>query len=182
MKNIVIGLFVVGVVAIIALAGLGFAKPQGGGSNADFLRLHVRANSNTVTDQTVKHLVRQSIVDELTPLLYDVTTKKDAMTRLAANLDRIIHVANKTLAEAGHNYTARAAIKSEHFPTRSYTNSEANLTLPEGLYDALILELGEGAGDNWWCVVYPPLCFLENNIGGKQGIQYKMKILEWLKK
>jgi len=180
MRKVVIGFFIVGTVALVALATMGLGKVNN--SNQDFLRLHVRANSNSKADQAVKHLVRQSIVDELTPIFFDVENKKDAMHRLAANLEFIESIANNVLSENGFSYTARAAIKSEHFPTRSYTTHEQSMTLPEGVYDALIMELGEGAGDNWWCVVYPPLCFLENNIGGKDGVRYRLKILEWFKK
>jgi stage II sporulation protein R len=178
-KFILTGITILATVAIFALAGVGFDTMKK--SQQEFLRLHVRANSNSQADQAAKQLIRQSVVNELTPILYDVKDKQEAMYRLRDNLGRIQTVADSVLQKSGFTYTAHVGIKSEFFPTRSYTTADANLTLPEGLYDALILELGEGAGDNWWCVVYPPLCFLENNIGGKDGIHYRSKILEWLK-
>jgi stage II sporulation protein R len=164
---------------IFVLAGAGI----GGGGEKDFLRLHIRANSNSDADQQVKYLVKQKIVDELTPVFAGVTTKKQAIDKLAENLEYIEQTANEVLFANGFNYSSRAAIKSELFPTRKYTTGQGfDTVLPEGIYDALILELGAGTGDNWWCVVYPPLCFLENNIGGDSGVKYRSKIQEIIKR
>ena len=162
---------------IFAFAGIGLTSAKAS-NEKDFLRLHIRANSNSTADQDVKYLVKQEIVNELTPIFVDVTTKKQAMEKLNDNLARIEDVANGVLHANGFTYTARAAIKSEHFPTRAYND----VVLPDGLYDALIMELGTGSGDNWWCVVYPPLCFLENNIGGETGVKYRSKLQELIKK
>ena len=75
------------------------------------------------------------------------------------------------LARNGFDYAARAEVRTEEFPTRVY----GDYTLPAGTYTALIVELGSGKGDNWWCVVYPPLCFA----GSSQGnVVYKSKIAE----
>ena len=165
-------------VIVVALAAVGFSRAPSEGN--DFLRIHVCANSNSDADQNVIYTVKQSVVDALTPIFYDVTTKADAMQRLADNLDLIESTADSVLAANGFDYTAHAAIKSEYFPTRCYSNSDTDVTLPSGDYDALILDLGAGQGDNWWCVVYPPICFLENDIGGNQGVQFRSKLLEWL--
>ena len=78
--------------------------------------------------------------------------------------------ADKILREHGFTYGARASLRQEEFPTRVYED----ITLSAGVYDALILELGTGEGDNWWCVVYPPLCFA----GGNGNVVYKSKIAE----
>ena len=73
------------------------------------------------------------------------------------------------LIKKGFNYRSRVEIRNEKFPTRVYED----LTLEAGYYDALIIELGEGKGDNWWCVVYPPLCFT-----GGENVKYRSKIYE----
>ena len=177
MKQIVIAFFSVGALVIFAVAGTGLVKGKSG-VEKDFLRLHIRANSNSAADQDVKYLVKQEIVNELTPIFVDVKTKKQAMETLNDNLTRIEQIANGVLSDNGFTYTARAAVKSEHFPTRAYND----VVLPDGVYDALIMELGTGQGDNWWCVVYPPLCFLENNIGGETGVKYRSKLHELIKK
>jgi len=180
MKAIICGIFIVGMVAIFAIAGMGLNNTPTN-NERDFLRLHIRANSNSAEDQRVKYLVKQTIVNELTPVFYNVTGKQDAMTRLAQSLTLIENIANQTLASNGFNYTSSAAVTSEFFPTRSYTASNVNMVLPEGTYDALIIQLGAGRGDNWWCVIYPPLCFLNNNIGGEQGVRYRSRILDWFR-
>ena len=178
MKYFITVFFIIGAVAIIALAGTGLVNPNNNTREQDFLRLHIRANSNLAADQNVKYLVRQQIVNELTPAFAGVTSKAHAMDILAENLTAITDTTNAVLADNGFEYTARAAIKSEHFPTRVYTTTGIQMTLPEGTYDALVIELGAGAGDNWWSVVYPPLCFLENNIGGTEGVRYRSKLHE----
>ena len=174
MKKIVALLFCVVGIAIVVL-GL----PQKvSSSETDFLRLHIRANSNSTADQDIKFEVRQEIVNELTPIFVNVTSKRAAMEALDSNLGRIEAAANRVLSAAGFAYTARAALRTELFPTRSYNE----YSLPEGVYDALIINLGTGEGDNWFCVVYPPLCFLENNIGGEVGVKYKSKLQEIIKR
>ena len=182
MKKFIAAFFIIGAIAIFAIATSGIAKGKPS-EESDFLRIHVRANSNSTADQDVKYLVKQHVVDELTPIFASITTKAEAMDTLAENLAHIEKIGNFVLAENGFDYGCNAAIKSEHFPTRSYTlNQDSSVTLPEGVYDALILELGSGGGDNWWCVVYPPLCFLENNIGGDTGVKYKSKLQDLINK
>jgi len=175
MKVIAGAVFVVGALVIFAVAGLGLVNPST--QNHDFLRLHIRANSNSDADQAVKYLVKQQIVNELTPIFVDVVNRAQAMHALDANLTRIENIANKVLSENGFIYRAVADIRSEFFPTRAYMD----LTLPSGIYDALIITLGAGEGDNWWCVIYPPLCFLENNIGGEAGVRYRSRLLDLIR-
>ncbi|MBR4999197.1 MAG: stage II sporulation protein R, partial [Clostridia bacterium] len=81
------------------------------------------------------------------------------------------------LRKKGFNYSVNIKVSNEFFPTRTYSNT----TLESGYYDAVIVELGEAQGDNWWCVMYPPLCFVNKNENVKQ-IKYKSKICEWWRK
>ena len=174
MKPVVIGIACLGFIIVVALAGVGLGSMPQKTSPGDYLRLHIRANSNSPADQEVKYHVRQAIVDQLTPIFHDVESKEQAMYRLRDNLGLVERIARDTLKARGFNYGARVAIKSEHFPTRAYTTSDTQITLPEGVYDALIMELGDGEGDNWWSVIYPPLCF-----SGEAGIRYKFKLTEY---
>lgn len=128
-----------------------------GGTQEEYFRIHIRANSNSEADQNVKYIVKDAVVDFLIPLLSDVETKDEAEDVMNANLDQIEEVADEVLLENGFTYKSSAYISFEEFPTREYDD----LVLEEGFYDALILALGTGSGDNWWCVVYPPFCFLE---------------------
>ena len=174
--KIAIGLvFVVGTILIIA-----FGLPLGGTGNSEteFLRLHIRANSNSHEDQSVKYLIKQEIIDSFAPIFSTVNSRVQAMHALNTNISKIENISNQILESRGFAYRTRAAIRSEHFPTRNYHG----LTLPAGYYDALIIELGSGQGQNWWCVVYPPLCFLDNNIGGERGVIYRSRLQEIIRR
>ncbi len=164
--------FLVCTVIIAAIAGLalGFGKRETAGGAEAYLRVHIRANSNSQEDQEVKYRVRDAVVTFLTPEISGCETKEDAMALIGRELPEIERVAERVLAEHGFCYGARASLKREEFPTRVYERA----TLAAGVYDALILELGTGTGDNWWCVVYPPLCFSEGN----GNIVYRSKIAE----
>lgn len=122
---------------------------------ADYLRIHVRANSNSAEDQQVKYEVKDEVVKFITPFVKECVDKERAIEVMTGLLPEIEKVCDKALRERGYTYGARAQIRNEKFPTRVY----GDLTLDEGVYDALIIELGTGTGDNWWCVIYPPLCF-----------------------
>lgn len=158
-------------IASIALIAVCFGGEKPSSSDpAAYLRVHIRANSNEEADQAVKYLVRDRIVAYLTPVVAASETKEEAIRAIGQALGGAEAEAERTLKENGFEYGARASLRQEKFPTRVYES----VTLPSGVYDALIVELGEGAGDNWWCVVYPPLCFA----GGEQNVVYRSKIAE----
>ncbi|HJB93325.1 MAG TPA: stage II sporulation protein R [Candidatus Borkfalkia stercoripullorum] len=155
---------------IIILTAAVCARPEDG-TAAAYLRLHVRANSDSAADQAVKYEVKEAIVEYLTPVAASAESKEEAVAALEAALPGIERTANAVLAENGFAYLSRAEIRAEEFPTRVYDG----VTLEAGVYDALIVELGSGKGANWWCVVYPPLCF-----AGETGanVQYRSRIWE----
>ncbi|MBQ8427894.1 MAG: stage II sporulation protein R [Clostridia bacterium] len=154
---------------IIILSAVGICQPQQT-AQTEYLRIHIRANSNSQEDQTVKYKVRDAVVEYLTPYVAASETLAEAEKTVYSQLDGVTAVACKTLINEGFSYRATAAVTTETFPTRVYDG----YTLPAGEYRSLILYLGEGVGDNWWCVVYPPLCFstLSTNV------VYKSKIAE----
>ncbi len=154
----------------VALGGLG----SGERAETEYLRVHIRANSNSEEDQNVKYKVRDAVVEFLTPTVAACESKEEAYAAINEKLSVIAAVADKTLRANGYQYGARASLRREEFPTRVYENA----TLEAGVYDALIVELGTGTGDNWWCVVYPPLCFT----AGNGNIVYKSKIAEIVRK
>ena len=143
-------------------------------THEDYIRIHVRANSNTEADQTIKLAVRDSIVQYLTPLALCVQTKEQMWKLMEEKCDEIRKIANDTLYGCGYTYQARVKLTKEEFPTRSY----GDLTLEKGVYDALSVELGSGEGNNWWCVAFPPLCFIAANETGKEEIRYRSWIAE----
>ena len=162
---------------IAALFGLVFAFIGTGGADTEknaYLRVHIRANSNSEEDQAVKYKVRDAVVEFLTPVVAECESKDAAIKEITKKLPEAEKVARRVLEENGFFYGAKASIRKEEFPTRVYES----VTLEAGVYDALILELGTGKGDNWWCVVYPPLCFTSGN----GNIVYKSKIAEIVRK
>lgn len=126
-----------------------------GSDDCEYLRIHVRANSNSEADQKVKYEIKEEVVAFITPYVKECVTKRAAMEAIGAITGEIAEVCDDALKARGYYYGAKAEIRREKFPTRVY----GSLTLEEGVYDALIIELGTGTGDNWWCVIYPPLCF-----------------------
>ena len=153
MKNFCITFLVLIIIIATAVCAVGLSPEQQ--PEAEYLRIHVRANSNSQKDQAVKYAVKDEVVKFLTPYAAQCTDKQTALAVVSSILDKIEDVCDKTLKKEGFGYTARAKVCAENFPTRVY----GDLTLAEGVYDALIIELGSGTGDNWWCVIYPPLCF-----------------------
>ena len=145
---------------------------------ASYLRIHIRANSNSEKDQGVKYKVKAAVVDYLTPKIADGSTFSEVYEILNENLHEIEAVADEVLKQNGFSYTSKASLRDEYFPTRSY----GEYTLEDGYYDALILELGTGEGNNWWCVVYPPLCFIGAEGNSTANIKYKSKLMEIINK
>lgn len=171
-KRVVLIAVMLGVIGIFCLAFAGMGR--GNETETAYLRVHIRANSNLAEDQNVKYKVRDGLVAYLTPAVAECATKREAMEKIGGKLDEIALVAQNILRAEGYDYGARASLRQEEFPTRVYEG----VTLEAGVYDALILELGTGSGDNWWCVVYPPLCFTSGN----GNVIYKSKIAEIIQK
>jgi len=143
----------------------------------DYLRLHIRANSNSGIDQNIKYEIKDKLVNFLAPHLCVVKSKSQAIEIINDYSNVLQSLCVEMLKEKGFEYSVNIKISNEYFPTRSYVNT----TLESGFYDAVIVELGKAQGDNWWCVMYPPLCFVNKNENIKH-IKYKSKIYEWWKK
>ena len=160
------------VTIIVAFLAIVFCAPAQ--TNTQFLRIHIRADSNDQADQDVKYLVKNAVVNYLAPHLANATTKQKAMQIVEQQLQNIQHVCQKTLQSNGFAYSAKVKLCKESFPDRSYNG----VTLPQGVYDALIIELGSAQGNNWWCVVYPPLCFVGAENNGTNTIVFQSKLVE----
>ena len=169
--------FVIVGMLMAALFGLVFLFMGTNGADTEksaYLRVHIRANSNSEEDQAIKYKVRDAVVEFLTPIVAACESKDEAIAEITKKLPEAEKVAKSVLEANGYDYGAKAGIRKEEFPTRVYES----VTLEAGVYDALILELGTGTGDNWWCVVYPPLCFTSGN----GNVVYKSKIAEIIRK
>lgn len=171
MKKILAVIIVIAAIVATLVYASGAQTAQ---AENEYLRIHVRANSNEQIDQSVKYKVKDEVVRFITPYAAECTDKDKAMKVIGGILPEIEKVCDEVLKQNGFSYTSKASVRAEQFPTRVY----GELTLESGIYDALIIELGSGTGDNWWCVIYPPLCFTS----GAAGVQYRSAILELIDK
>lgn len=118
------------------------------------LRLHVLANSDSNADQALKLKVRDRIVAESAGLFDGASSRQDAEKIASENLQKLQDAAQDEVIRDGYQYPVRVYLTNMYFTTRQYDT----VTLPAGTYDALRVEIGSGAGHNWWCVIFPPLC------------------------
>lgn len=119
------------------------------------LRFHVLANSDSKEDQAVKEVVRDAVGTYMQPLLEDADSLEETKQIVNENLGVIIEIAKTTLEENGYTYDVDACITTTDFPEKNY----GSYTFPKGEYEALQITIGEGKGQNWWCVLYPNMCF-----------------------
>ena len=124
-------------------------------------RLHVIANSDTTEDQELKLKVRDSLLNYMNNICSDCTTKQEAITIANSHKTDFQKVAEQTIIENGYNYPVKINIDNFYFPTKNY----GDISLPAGSYDALRVEIGEAKGQNWWCVMFPSLCFIDISSG-----------------
>ena len=122
---------------------------------AKILRFHVLANSDSSEDQAVKEQVRDAVGVYLQPFLADVDSLEETKEVVQAHLAEVIEVSEKTLLENGYDYAVQAKVTVCDFPEKTY----GSYTFPKGQYEALQITIGEGKGQNWWCVLYPNMCF-----------------------
>lgn len=158
MKNIVLAL-AIGLVMSTIIA-INSQSIQNDLAN-NLIRLHIVANSDSENDQAVKLKVRDRIIKEMGAAFEDTKSNDECRKIVRDNIDKIVEIANDELSKNGMEYGARAYFGRFDFPTKYYSN----IVLPRGEYNAVRVELGGGDGQNWWCVMYPPLCFVEESKG-----------------
>ena len=129
-------------------------------SNSVF-RLHVIANSDSEEDQNLKYIVRDNLIKYMNTLTKDITSKEQAIEIAKEHEKDFYDIALKIIKENGYDYAVKIEIGNFYFPTKHY----GDISLPAGYYDALKVEIGESAGQNWWCVMFPPLCFVDMSTG-----------------
>ena len=129
-------------------------------SNSIF-RIHVIANSNSVEDQNLKYLIRDDLIKYMNTLTKDTKTKEEAIQIAQNNINIFNKIANQTIQNNNYSYSAKVNIGTFDFPTKDY----GDISLPAGTYDALRVEIGKAKGENWWCVMFPPLCFIDATTG-----------------
>lgn len=144
------------ILTVTVLIGLLAILPVHNESNIydNVLRLHVIANSDSEEDQSLKLLVRDSILLDAQELLRGVSTRENAEAIIAQSSDRLRSTAERTVRENGYDYSVEVKLSKEEYPTKNYESC----AFPSGEYVSLQIKIGEAEGENWWCVLYPPLC------------------------
>ena len=124
-------------------------------------RLHVIANSDSKEDQNLKYIVRDKLIEYMNNIAKDCSSKEEVISIAKNNISNFENIARKTIEENGYNYNVTVEIGNFDFPTKSY----GDITLPAGSYDSLRVKIGKAEGQNWWCVMFPPLCFVDVTSG-----------------
>lgn len=124
-------------------------------------RLHVIANSDNKEDQDLKYKVRDNLLDYMNSICKNCKSKQEAISIVEKNKSTFEQIAVDTIKEQGYSYPVKINIGNFEFPTKNY----GDISLPAGYYDALRVEIGEAKGQNWWCVMFPPLCFVDITSG-----------------
>ena len=165
------------------------------------VRFHVLANSDTTEDQLLKENVRDAVLDYMSPILKDSPSIEETRLRITAHMQEMQAVAEQVVTNWDKDYSIHIELTHEQFPTKSY----GDIIFPEGEYEACRILIGEGKGQNWWCVMYPPLCYVDAATGvipleGKEALQealtpeqyeivsfqadkpfeFRFKLMEWL--
>lgn len=150
------------------------------------LRFHVIANSNNTADQLIKLRIKDIIVSEYSETFAKASNRNECISIIENNADDIRNEINSLLYGNGFPYTCEVSVCNDIFPDKYY----GNILFPQGEYTAVKIVLGEGLGRNWWCVLYPPLCFL-NTDSDKESLEYakehdgkiqiRSRFVRWLK-
>lgn len=139
----------------------------------DALRIRVIPNSDSSYDQEVKIKVKEDLSFFLYENLKDVKTSEEAKKIIGKNMDKIDKIVNKTLLKEEFKSGYNINYGYNYFPEKNYKG----IIYDEGYYESLVVKIGEGKGENWWCVLYPPLCLIEEN-----NSEYKSLVKEILNK
>lgn len=124
-------------------------------------RLHVIANSDSEEDQSLKLKVRDELLSYMNTLAKDCTSKEEIVALAREHQEEFKAIAEKVIGDNGFSYPVTIQIGESDFPTKTY----GDISLPSGTYDALRVQIGEAKGKNWWCVMFPPLCFVDVSTG-----------------
>lgn len=121
------------------------------------IRFHVIANSDSKSDQALKLKVRDKVLEYMQPKLKNSKSVDESREIIRKSNNEIITIAEDVIKKNGYNYTVKTTLSNENFPIKTY----GNITLPQGKYEAYRIIIGNGEGQNWWCVMFPPLCFVD---------------------
>lgn len=184
----------------ISICAISYAKTISSNISESVFRLHVIANSDSEQDQNLKYKVRDNLIEYMNTLVPNCSSKEDVIFVVSNHLSDFKQIALDTIRKEGFDYTVNVSVGNFEFPTKTY----GDVSFPAGFYDALKVEIGSAKGQNWWCVMFPPLCFVDISSGvvpeeskeelkanlseeefalisadKSQDIQFKFKLLEF---
>lgn len=148
-------------ITYILLSIFSYSNATSSNISDSVFRLHVIANSNSKEDQDLKYAVRDELIKYMNSISENISSKKEAIKLINENKDEFYTIAKKVIIDNGFNYDVNIQIGNFSFPTKNY----GDISLPTGYYDALKVEIGEASGQNWWCVMFPSLCFVDISNG-----------------
>lgn len=136
------------------------------------IRFHVIANSDTDEDQNLKLKVRDKVVEALSEKLSNVNSLEEAENVLEENIDYVNEIAKEVIEENNYTYEVTTMLSYENFPDKVY----GDYVFPQGNYEAFRVIIGEGKGQNWWCVMFPSLCFVDESKNSVDSSDLKEEI------
>ena len=145
----------------VSLCAISYAYDISEDISSSVFRLHVIANSDSEADQNLKYIVRDNLLNYMNNICANCSSKEEAITIAKAHIDDFKQIALNTIHSEDYNYNVTINIGNFEFPTKYY----GDISLPAGYYDALKVEIGNAKGQNWWCVMFPPLCFTDITSG-----------------
>lgn len=166
-------------IAVVACIGIGIITVYANGVNKDLaesmLRFHVVANSDSTEDQLLKQQVKDEIIAYMEALLKEAKNIEESKMIIQTHADDIENVAGRVIKNWGKNYKVQVFLDKANFPTKAY----GDIVLPAGQYEACRVIIGEGKGQNWWCIMFPPLCYVDSATGvvpmqGKEELQEQL--------
>ena len=160
--RIVLSFFLIIVMVVAGIIMMSFLGERKDPSNACYdrlLRFHIRANSDSEKDQAVKGKVKEEVLAYLKPYLACASSKEESKAVISDHFQEIKQKAEETLLRNGFSEKVNVYFSKEAFPVKKY----GEFTFPAGRYEALRIDIGEAKGHNWWCMMYPALCFVEES-------------------
>jgi len=147
------------------------------GSQHAIIRLHVIAHQNSAVEQAVKLSVRDALLAEIGALLQNAHDVHEAASVITKSLPRLETLASEELSSIGSPHAVSLIWGSFLFPARTY----GQIVLPAGVYPALYVNIGAGRGTNWWCIMYPPLCYVPGVVRRGEGVRHQSALLNLLR-
>ena len=159
MKKYILLLIVL--ISFLLLSAYSYANAVSSNLENSVFRLHVIANSDSEEDQNLKYNVRDRLIEYMNTLAKDLKTKDEVIKIAKEHLKDFKNIAQDVVKENGYDYNVDVEIGNFSFPTKTY----GDISFPAGFYDSLKVKIGNAKGQNWWCVMFPPLCFVDVTSG-----------------